>query len=228
MQIHGLEKLSLVDFNDLPCATVFTGYCNFRCPFCHNAALVLDPASQPLVAEEEVFSYLARRRGILDGVCVTGGEPTLQPDLADFLRKVKELGFLTKLDTNGSRPDVLRALVEQHLVDYVAMDIKNSFAKYGVTAGFTELAPVKESIAYLLRDTVPYEFRTTLVAQLHTAEDFSKISQAVAGCHRFYLQKFTDKGGCIAQNLTEVPEQEARAWAEILAKTVDCVKLRGY
>ena len=228
MQIHGLEKLSLVDFNDLPCATVFTGHCNFRCPFCHNAALVLDPASQPIIPEEEIFSYLAKRRGILDGVCVTGGEPTLQADLADFLRKVKSMGFLVKLDTNGSRPEVLRALVEEKLVDYVAMDVKNSFEKYETTAVFQNLAPIKESIAYLLTNAVPYEFRTTLIAEYHTAEDMEKIAQAVAGCPKFFLQKFTDRGGCIEKNLTEVPLDTAKQWADILAKTVGTVKLRSY
>ena len=215
MKIHGLEKLSLVDFNNLTCATVFTGHCNFRCPFCHNAALVLDPASQPLLDEDEVLAYLKKRQGLLDGVCITGGEPTLDRGLADFIDRVKALGYRVKLDTNGTRPDVLRELVESKRVDYVAMDVKNSLAKYGVTAGVADTAAVEQSIAYLLTDPVEYEFRTTLVNEFHTEADIVDIAKTIAGADAYYLQHFVDSGelidGC---GLSEIPKKRAEEYAE--------------
>lgn len=228
MVIHGLEKLSLVDFNNLTCATVFTGSCNFRCPFCHNATLVLDPASQPTIPEAEIFSYLDGRKGLLDGVCITGGEPTLQRDLIPFMLRIKEKGFLVKLDTNGSFPAVLRAAVEAGAVDYVAMDIKNSLEKYPITAGISDTAPILESIAFLKSGAVPHEFRTTLVAELHDARDMEKIAALVEGCPRYFLQAFADKGNCIEAGLTAVPKQTAETFAAILAPHVGTVALRGY
>ena len=168
MKIFGLEKLSMVDFEGHLCATIFTGGCNFRCPFCQNSDLVnITNLSQ--ISEEEFFAFLQKRRGVLDSVCVSGGEPTLQPDLEEFLRKIKELGYLVKLDTNGTKPELLKELIEKSLVNYVAMDIKNSPSAYSKTAGTSEhLAEIKTSVSLLKTNIAPYEFRTTLVAGHHT------------------------------------------------------------
>ena len=177
MQLHGLYKLTLLDFPEHLACTVFTGHCNLRCPFCHNAELVLRPDTQPCILEENFFSFLQTRQGILEGVCITGGEPTLQPDLLPFLRKIKELGFRIKLDTNGTRPDVLEALFAERLLDYVAMDIKNTKEKYALSAGISsfDLTPIEKSIALIRQYAPDYEFRTTVVQGLHTKEDLLDI-----------------------------------------------------
>lgn len=171
-----------------------------RCPFCHNAPLVtrLDGAME-WFAEKDILIYLQRRQGLLDGVCITGGEPTLQQGLADFLRQVKELNYAVKLDTNGKNPAALRTLVEDRLVDYVAMDIKNSPAKYALTSGVPEreLTGVPESIDYLLSDAVEYEFRTTIVRELHTESDIAAIADRIAGARRYFLQNFKDSGDLV-------------------------------
>ena len=196
MHIHGLQKLAMVDYPGKLAATVFTGGCNLRCPFCHNALLVTRLAETPEIPEQEVLDFLASRRGLLDGVVLTGGEPLLQPDAADFLRKVRELGFAVKLDTNGSHPDRLRRLTEAGLLDYVAMDIKNSPERYGETAGRPglDLAPFRESVSFLLSGAVDYEFRTTVVRELHDGDSFRAIGPWLSGARRYYLQSFVTEG----------------------------------
>ena len=191
MQIHGFNKTTLLDYPEHIAATVFTGGCNFRCPFCHNGELVLDPGCQPLIPEEEVLSYLKKRQGILQGVCVTGGEPTLQKDLKDFLRKIKELGYPIKLDTNGYMPGVLWDLMQEHLIDYVAMDIKASRDNYARAAGLPhmDISRIEESI--------PYEFRTTVVKGIHTVVEFEKIGKWIAGCPAYYLQNYEENENCL-------------------------------
>ena len=183
MRILGLQKLSLLDFPGKVAATVFTGGCDLRCPFCHNALLVTRLAETPEIPEQEVLDFLASRRGLLDGVVLTGGEPLLQPDAADFLRKVRELGFAVKLDTNGCDPARLAEILDRGLVDYVAMDVKNAPARYAETVGVPDfdLAPVEESIRLLRKSTVDYEFRTTLVRELHRPEDLDAIAAWLAG-----------------------------------------------
>lgn len=204
MLISGLNKTTLLDYPGRVAATVFTGGCNFRCPFCHNAGLVLRPLSQESYTEDEVFSFLTKRRGILTGVCITGGEPTIQQDLPDFVRRIKELGLQVKLDTNGSHPQMLSELINEGLLDYVAMDIKNSPQRYLQTIGYRAagqgtgmLEAVQASVMLLKEAGIAYEFRTTVVRELHTREDLKEICQWIAGCPAYYLQKFEDSGELI-------------------------------
>lgn len=229
MEIHGLNKLTLVDYDRKTACTVFTGRCNMRCPFCHNSALVLDPSSQPMVSEEEIFAYLAKRKGLLDGVCITGGEPTLQPDLAEFIKGIKDRGFLVKLDTNGSNYAVLKNLVDNKLVDYVAMDIKNSPEAYPRTVGIKnfDLSNIKKSVELLKEGRVDYEFRTTVVKQLHTPEDMSAIADWIKGAKRYFLQKFVDSGNTIAKGLEACSDEEMKEFqAMLVAKSIPA-QLRG-
>lgn len=208
MKINGFQKLTLLDFPGKVACIVFTPGCNFRCPFCHNASLVTHIDGER-IEEEEILSYLEKRQGLLDGVVVTGGEPTLQGDLADFLGKVKALGYAVKLDTNGTSPEKLKILVEKGLVDYVAMDIKNTAAKYPVTAGCGSavLGKVEESIDFLLADTVDYEFRTTVTAELHTPQDIGDIAKRIKGAKRYFLQNFIDSGDIVSPGNTPVTPQ---------------------
>lgn len=201
MRIAGLQKLTLLDFPEHTAATVFLPGCNFRCPFCHNAALVLgagDATGDTPV--EEFFAFLDKRHGLLDGVCITGGEPLLQPELADFCARIKGAGFAVKLDTNGGFPDRLRELVESELVDYVALDVKNAPERYAETVGVPgfDLAPVAASVDYLLANAVPYEFRTTVTRELHGTTDLVALSRWIAGAHAWHLQSFVDADTVLA------------------------------
>ena len=230
MLIKGLQKLTLLDFPEKMACTVFTFGCNFRCPFCHNASLVLsDRADDFVITEEEFFSFLQKRRGILEGVCVSGGEPTLQPDLADFIRKIKSMGYAVKLDTNGYRPDALKSLVTEGLLDYVAMDIKNSLPRYGETVGITHFntAPVEESAAFLMESHVPFEFRTTLVRGLHTPESVAEMGKWLAGEERFFLQTFEDSGDLIGEGLSAFDKTETEALFAVLCNYVPNAQIRG-
>ena len=228
MIIHGLQKMTLVDYPGKVAAILFTGACDFRCPFCQNASLVLDPSSEPEIPEEEIFDYLKKRRGMLEGVVVTGGEPTVHSDLLEYMGRIKALGYSVKLDTNGYRPDVLKKAVNGGYADYVAMDIKNSLGKYAETAGvknlFTPL--IEESISFLKEGHVPYEFRTTVVHELHSDEDFEKIGKMCEGCDRFYLQTFSDKGDIIKKGLTAPSPEDMERYIKILRKYIRNVLLR--
>ena len=206
MLILGFQKLTLLDYPGHVACIVFTGGCNFRCPFCHNASLV-HATAEPIDATE-ILAYLQKRRAMLDGVTVTGGEPLLQPDLADFLRQIKALGYDIKLDTNGSCPDRLAALITQGLVDYVAMDIKNSPAAFAKTAGTddTMLTKVQKSKELLLGGSIDYEFRTTVTAELHTVDDIAAIAAGIPGAKRYFLQNFVDSGDILADGMTAVPK----------------------
>lgn len=195
MLIAGLNKTTLLDYPGCVAATIFVGGCNFRCPFCHNGGLVLGPLSQQLYSEEEILAFLQKRKNVLKGVCVTGGEPTLQADLPEFLSKVKEMGYRVKLDTNGYKPDVLEELLGKKLLDYVAMDIKNCPEKYAVTVGLRtreSWQQIHSSIKILKASSIPYEFRTTVVKELHTKEDLIKIGEWIKGCSFYYLQQYQD------------------------------------
>lgn len=229
MEIYGFQKTTLLDYPEHLAATVFVGGCNFRCPFCHNGQLVLDPASQPVIPEEEVFSYLKKRRGILEGVCITGGEPTLQKDIAGFIRRVKELGYLVKLDTNGYRPDVLEALLHAALLDYVAMDIKASPKNYSVAAGLNVLdfGKIQESIRLLGESGIPHEFRTTVVKGIHTKEEFEDIGRALKGCPAYYLQEFRESDSMIGAGFHSFLPEDMEEMADIVRNFIDEVKLRG-
>ena len=230
MNIQGYQKLTLLDFPGKVACTLFTGGCNLRCPFCHNASLVLaDRADGAIIEEEDFFKFLRSRRGILEGVCISGGEPTLQPDLPDFIRKVKELGFAVKLDTNGYRPAVLRALIDGGLLDYVAMDIKNSLPCYGETVGIRRFdpAPVEASMDFLMEGHVPFEFRTTLVKGLHTPESVADMGKRVAGDERFFLQTFEDSGDLIGEGLSAFDRDETEALLAVLRAYVPNAQIRS-
>lgn len=235
MLIKGLQKLTLLDFPEKMACTLFSFGCNFRCPFCHNASLVLaDRADDAVITEEEFFSFLQKRRGMLEGVCISGGEPTLQPDLPDFIRKVKELGYAVKLDTNGYRPAVLRALIDEGLLDYVAMDVKNSLSRYPETVGIArfDTAPIEESINLLMEGRVPFEFRTTLVKGLHTPESIAEMGQRLRGEERFFLQSFEDSGDLIVGDperggLSAFDKEETDSLLSVLCKYVPNAQIRG-
>lgn len=194
MRIAGLNKTTLLDYPGCVAAVVFVGGCNFRCPFCHNGSLVLEPLSQQLYSEKEILDFLKKRKNVLKGVCITGGEPTLQADLPEFLSKVKDMGYRVKLDTNGYEPDVLENLLDKKLPDYVAMDIKNCPKKYAATAGMSifNLERISNSIRILKESSILYEFRTTVVKELHTKEDLVKIAEWIKGCSFYYLQQYRD------------------------------------
>lgn len=194
MRIAGIQKLTLLDFPGLMAATIFTNGCNFRCPFCHNSSLVIESNNNQLISEEELFEFLTSRKGKLDGICITGGEPLLQDDLLDFIKKIKEMGYKVKLDTNGYLFPKLKEIIETGLVDYVAMDIKNSLRKYPLTSGFDDIAieNIVNSINYLKENHVDYEFRTTVVKELHDYNDIKEIASLLEGAKKYYLQQFED------------------------------------
>ena len=206
MLIAGLNKTTLLDYPGRVAATIFTGGCNFRCPFCHNAGLVLTPSSAEAFSEEEVFSFLQKRKNVLGGVCITGGEPTLQEDLPEFIAKIKALGYAVKLDTNGYRPEVLKSLLDADLLDYVAMDIKNCKEKYGLTAGVgIKIEQIRESVNILKDSQIDYEFRTTVVKEFHNREDIRRIGDWIKGCPRYYLQQFVESENIIGmQNIDDM------------------------
>ena len=248
MKLHGLQKMTLLDFPGHVACTVFLGGCDFRCPFCHNYELA-DGTAKPVMEEEEFFAFLEKRQGLLDGVAVTGGEPCLHKELPAFLQKIKSRGFLTKLDTNGTHPQLLRQILEEGLADYVAMDIKNSPARYAETAGlrFAEsmaepsdqaltqktakeqeiLAAVRESVGLLLQGTTAYEFRTTVVKEFHTAADFEEIGRWIAGAQAYYLQCFTDRDSVPYGNLHAPSVEELEEYRRIVSQYVSNVELRG-
>lgn len=230
MIIQGLEKMSLVDYDGFVSATVFTGGCNFRCPFCHNSSLVLDSANLPVLSVEEVLSYLKKRKGLLDGVCVSGGEPTLNKDLPDFIRNLKDIGYSVKLDTNGTNPDMIKLLFEQNLIDYVAMDIKNSQSDYAEIIGFSNynLQNVIKSVDFLMNSGINYEFRTTLIKEFHSKQNIIDISKWIKGANKYFLQKFKDTGSCIKSNLSPIDKDTAIDFQNVLTQTIPNTFLRGY
>ena len=230
MLICGLQKLTLLDFPGRVACTVFTGGCNFRCPFCHNAALVLPEQIRPDTDEEQVLRFLEKRQGVLEGVAVTGGEPLLQKDIDSFLEKLRAMGYRIKLDTNGSFPDRLIALVNAGLVDRVAMDIKNSPALYGKTVGLDapDMTAIERSKDFLLKGNVDYEFRTTVVKGLHTPESIRETARWIAGAKEYYLQQFKDSGNVMQPDgLGAFDEKEMHALAGIAAEFVPSVQVRG-
>lgn len=216
MILSGLQKLTLLDFPGRIAATVFTRGCNMRCPFCHNASLVVGGAD--IIPEEEFFAFLESRRGRLGGVCVSGGEPTLQADLPRFIEKIKAMGFEVKLDTNGTNPEMLSSLIDGGLLDYVAMDIKSSPEGYARVSGVSpDMEKIKRSIELLLSDKIDYEFRTTVAKPLFSTGDFVEIGKLIKGAKRYYLQGFLDSGDLIGEGLEAYSETEMQGFlAEIL------------
>lgn len=229
MIIHGFNKLTLLDYPEKMACTIFTGGCNFRCPFCHNASLVLNKVTQPVISEEEVLEVLKNRTKVLEGVCITGGEPTLQKDLPLFIEKIKDLGYLVKLDTNGYRPGMLKYLLDSKLIDYAAMDIKNSKGKYSLSAGIDniDLSPIEESINYIMNSNITYEFRTTVIAEHHTKEDFLSIADWLKGAKAYYLQAFKDSGDLLCGGLTGYSINELTEIKELIKDYFLKIEIRG-
>ena len=229
MNIQGLQKLTLLDYPGKVACTIFFAGCNFRCPFCHNASLVTHIDPEENIPREEVLAFLRKRAGILDGVCITGGEPLLAPDLEAYIRAIKALGYEVKLDTNGSNAEKLKHLVKAGIIDYVAMDIKNSPEKYGLTIGIEgyEMSNVMQSAAFLMEGHVPYEFRTTVVREFHKREDFEAIGQWLEGADRYYLQSFVDSGDLIQPGLRGYTKEIMEQALEIVRQYIPASDLRG-
>ena len=234
MKISGLQKMTLLDFPGKVACTVFLQGCNFRCPFCHNSDL-LGAEGPEGISEEELLAFLKKRVGLLDGVCITGGEPTLYKDLPQLLQKIKALGYLVKLDTNGTNPGLLKQLAEDGLIDYVAMDIKNSPSRYGVTVGVPNLHldKLEESIRLLTAGLVDYEFRTTVVAQLHdkdTMQEMGRWLQSLSPTgtvKRLYLQGFIDRDTVLQPGLSAHDKAKMQEFRDILAPCSQVVEIRG-
>lgn len=227
MLLKGLNKLTLLDFPDKIACILFTGGCDFRCPFCQNAALVTE-FDDGKVEEEEFFSFLSSRKGRLDGVAITGGEPLMQSDIVPFIGRIKDMGFAVKVDTNGYHPERLEELVSSGLLDYVAMDVKNSPEKYAVTAGVRniDMSRIARSRDIITGSGVDYEFRTTVVKEFHTREDFYKIGEFVRGAKRHFLQRFRDEGGTIVKGLEPPSEEDLQDYMKILSDFVESVQIR--
>lgn len=227
MKIIGVQKTTLLDFPGHIACTVFLGGCNFKCPFCYNSSLI-NCDSSSFIAEKDFFAFLNKRIGILDGVAITGGEPLINPEIKTFIKKIKELGFKVKLDTNGSFPDALQSLIEDELIDYVAMDIKNTFEKYPMTTNCCiDIDNIKRSIQLLINGKIDYEFRTTVVKEFHSIEDFEIISQNIKGAKNYYLQSYQEKDSVLNKNLHPLTKNELQACAEVARKNLLNVSLRG-
>ena len=229
MKFYGMQKMTLLDYPGYVACTLFTGGCNFRCPFCHNALLVLDLDENYTIPEEEVLAFLKKRQGLLDGVCVTGGEPLINKDIGNFLSKVKELGFKSKLDTNGTNPALLKELVSQNLVDYVAVDIKNSPEKYAETVGLKsfDMSTINETVNFLMTGSVDYEFRTTVTKQFHTEKSMEEAARFIRGAKRYFLQNFVDSGNLIGSGITGQSKEEMEKLLAVVKKYVPDSCLRG-
>lgn len=228
MQIHGFNKTTILDYPKHLACTIFLGNCNFRCPFCHNASLVLTPNTQPTMEASDVLDTIRKRKGILEGVCITGGEPTLSKDLPAFIASIKDLGLNVKLDTNGSNPLMLAHLLENRLIDYVAMDIKNSQEKYSLTSGVdVSLDAINESMMLLKESGLPYEYRTTVVKEFHTLEDMISIGTWIKGAKAYYLQTFEDSGDTILPGLHAHTKTTMERFKEVLLPYCTTVQIRG-
>ena len=230
MILKGLQKTTLLDFPGKLACTVFTGGCNFRCPFCHNASLVTRPADVEEISLESFFSYISKRSGLLDGVCITGGEPLLNKDIDDFIKRIRELGLLIKLDTNGAFPERLEYLLDNGLVDYVAMDIKNSPEKYAMTAGIAEdfdISLLQKSIDIIIDKAPDYEFRTTVVRELHDENDIRSITHWLEDTRRYFLQKSVDSGDILCSGYSAYDDAEMIRLHTIACETLPCTVLRG-
>jgi len=227
--IKGLQTLTLLDYPGKVACTVFTGGCNFRCPFCHNGGIVLNPGAEPSIPEEKVFDLLKKRRGVLEGVCITGGEPTLWKGLWDFAKEIKAMGYSVKLDTNGTNPELMHKLILAGVVDYVAMDIKNSPDKYAETIGVKgfNLQPVKDSVRLLMQGTAGYEFRTTVVKGMHTPQDIVEIGKWIQGAQKYFIQPYRDSDLVIDRSCERHSDEELQALLAAAREYVPAAELRG-
>ena len=227
MKICGLQKLTLLDYPGHLACTVFLGGCNFKCPFCYNTPLIPLNECREYISESELLSFLDKRKGILQGVAITGGEPLINKDIKDLIIKIRELGFKVKLDTNGSFPDVLKNLIEEGLVDYVAMDVKNTYEKYDLTAGVHVNAQnIKRSINILLQGKVDYEFRTTVIKEFHEIDDFDEIGKMIKGAKNYFLQSFQDKES-VHGHFSPLTKEELEMCCKKAQKYVPNTNIRG-
>ncbi|MBE6664077.1 MAG: anaerobic ribonucleoside-triphosphate reductase activating protein [Ruminococcaceae bacterium] len=229
MNFNGFQKLTLLDYPGKVACTLFTAGCNLRCPFCHNASLVTHIDNTNIYKKEEILSYLKKRQGILEGVCISGGEPLLQPDIEDFICEVKAIGYKVKLDTNGFYPDKLISLVNKGLIDYVAVDFKNTYEKYPQTTGIENLdiSPFKKTVEFLLCGSVDYEFRTTVVKGIHETQDIVEIAKTIKDAPRYFLQSFVDSGDLIANGLCAISPEDMKKMALLATQFVTNTKIRG-
>ena len=228
MKIHGLQKMTLLDYPGHVACTVFLSGCDMRCPFCHNFELA-DGSAKPVMDDEELLAFLKKRQGLLDGVAFTGGEPLLHRDIEELIRRIRAMGFRIKLDTNGCHPDMLKRLLDGHLIDYAAMDIKNNPGKYAVTAGLKQfdLSPVLESIRLLKESDIDYEFRTTVIAEFHEEKDFYEIGEMIRGARHYYLQCFTDRETVPFKGLHAPSADALRTYEKIMQAYVKDTHIRG-
>ena len=229
MRIGGLQKLTLLDYPGKVACTVFLSGCNLRCPYCHNPALVLpEQSNAPGMPESEVFAFLEQRKGKLDGICITGGEPTLQPELPGFLEKLRGLGYAIKLDTNGTNPGMLNRLLRDGILNYVAMDIKNSPSRYAETCGGADvLSKVRESADLLLNSPTDYEFRTTVCKPLHTEKEMEEIGRWLRGAKRYFLQPFVDTGDLVSGGVQAHTQDELTRLRQAVLPDIPNTQLRG-
>lgn len=228
MKICGLQKTTLLDYPGHVAATIFIGGCNFRCPFCHNGSLLSNDAEE-IISQDELFSFLKRRRSILEGVCITGGEPTLSKGLEALMVRIKGMGYKIKLDTNGCRPDIIKKLSFAGLLDYIAMDIKGGRRHYPQIAGVLGLPmkQIEESVSFLMESGIPYEFRTTVVKELHDESDFKDIGFWLSGCSRYFLQSYVDSQEVLCSGFHACTKKDLLAFAEIVRPYIPDVSLRG-
>lgn len=229
MNIHGLQKMTLLDFPGKVACTVFLGGCDMRCPFCHNWEIV-DASVPAIMDENELFKFLEGRKGLLDGVAFTGGEPLMRKDLEDVISKIRDMGFMIKLDTNGNHPDRLKSVVDAGLIDYVAMDVKNSPERYGETVGLPDfdISRIRESIAYLMSCGTDYEFRTTVVRQFHDADSFKGIAGLINGADKYFLQGFVDRETVPYAGLEGYTKEEMEIFLDIVKPYVKNAEIRGF
>ena len=228
MEFVGIDKFSLLDYDEKVSIVLFSQLCNFRCPFCHNGDSVLN--SNTPIPFKDILAYLDSRKHLIDAVVISGGEPTMMPELEKRIIEIRKLGFLIKLDSNGTNPKVLKNLIDKGLLDYVAMDIKNSEEYYPMTTGCPKvnMGNIKESIKILMNSHINYEFRTTLVKEFHSKESITKMGELIKGAKKLYLQKFVDREGVIQKGLHDISIEEAESYKEILSNYVANVELRGY
>ena len=229
MNICGYQKTTLLDYPGHVAATIFTGGCNFRCPFCHNSDLVVNSTMSPCISQEEIFSFLKKRKNVLSGICITGGEPTLQTNLSEFIKKVRSLGYKIKLDTNGYRPDVISSLLEDNLLDYIAMDIKAGLSNYAKVSGIPNLdtSKIKESISIIENSGIDYEFRTTIVKELHNIQDFLEISEMLSSSSSYFIQSFKDSGNILTPGLSSCDTDTLNQYLAIVKNKLPFSSLRG-
>ena len=229
MLILGLQKTTLLDFPGKVASTIFTGGCNFRCSYCHNRDLVFPPADVLSYSEEEIFEHLTAKKKVLDGVCITGGEPTLHRDLPEFIGKIKDLGLLVKLDSNGTNPEMLRLLIDQGLVDYIAMDIKHTKEKYNSIAAMPNfrLDLIEESVELLKNSAIDYEFRTTIMKECHQAQDMEDIGKWLQGAKAYYLQSYKESEQVINPIFSPHSKEDLEKFVEILKTYIPNTSIRG-